>query len=215
MSESLYTLKHLDFYYSPKHYVFCNVQQSYAEGKITVIHGPSGIGKTTLLKILNRLLIPQAGTIYYRGIPITKKTCGILRDETVYVHQNPLMLSGTVFKNVAYGMQVRGKAKQHIQEQVHILLDLVGLADYKQRNAHQLSGGEIQRIAIARALAIMPRVLLLDEPTAHLDLENIQKIQALLKHIHSNLGTTMLISTHNESFGKEIGDDMVYLKPML
>ncbi len=134
------------------------------EGKIHVFLGPNGSGKTTLLKLFNRLILPVSGEIEFDGTPLRKSS--EVRDKTVYVHQNPLLLSGTVFDNVAYGLKVRGIKRHDAERKVKETLRITALEGFGRRRSTALSGGEKQRVAIARALVLEPRGLLLDEPTA-------------------------------------------------
>ncbi len=174
------------------------------EGGITVLTGENGSGKTTLLRVLNGLLAPTRGTVLYRGLPVrTGHSRGAepnpVRADCVMVHQSPLMLRGTVFQNVAYGLRLRGMPREEIEGRVARSLDRVGLAGTSHRRATSLSGGEKQRVAIARALALAPRVLLLDEPTANIDPDFRRSIEQIIRSEAAG-GSTLLLCSHDLEF---------------
>lgn len=181
----------------------------FEEGKIHVFLGPNGSGKTTLLKLLNRLILPTAGEIEFDGTPIRKSSD--VRNRTVYVHQNPLLLSGTVFDNVAYGLRVRGMKRRDAAAKVKETLRIVALEGFERRRSTALSGGEKQRVAIARALVLEPRGLLLDEPTASVDRENVGRIEEILTRINRELGCTVMVSTHDLPFAYRICDRLIHM----
>lgn len=187
---------------------------SVSRAQITVIAGPNGAGKTTLLKVINSLLLPAGGTIRYKNellkyMKMPGKESRIRR-ETVLVHQEPFVFTGSVFQNVAYGLKIRHTPHREIQKKVRENLALVGLADFEKRKASELSGGERKRMSIARALVLAPEVLLLDEPSAHVDSESLRQIETLLLEIRER--TTVIVSTHNLPFAYRTGDRFVYLQ---
>ncbi len=181
-------------------------------GKIYSFLGPSGSGKTTFLKLLNGLLKSDKNTIFLNDVPIEKDNYHTVRKKTVYVHQNPLLLSGTVYDNVAYGLKIRKMKKDDIRNIVSNSLKIVGLDGFEGRNSKNLSGGEIQRVAISQAIAIAPDVLFLDEPTANIDNENIKRLEHTLKELNRDYQKTIIVSTHNVSFSKLISDKVYYLR---
>ncbi len=176
-------------------------------GIIHVILGPNGSGKTTLLKLLNRLLAPQEGRIEFKGGLLDKNN--EVREKTVYLHQNPLLLKGTVYDNVAFGLKVRGVTRRDAAPRVEEALELVGMSGFDRRRSSGLSGGEVQRVAIARAIVLRPEVLLLDEPTSSVDRENVGRIEELLHAIRDDLGCTVIISTHDLPFAFRTCDSLV------
>ncbi len=181
-------------------------------GKIYSFLGPSGSGKTTFLKLLNGLLKSDKNTIFLNDVPIEKDNYHTVRKKTVYVHQNPLLLSGTVYDNVAYGLKIRNMKKDEIRKIVSNSLKIVGLDGFEGRDSKNLSGGEIQRVAISQAIAITPDVLFLDEPTANIDNENIKRLEHTLKELNKDYQKTIIVSTHNVSFSKLISDKVYYLR---
>jgi len=178
------------------------------EGQITVMVGENGSGKTTLLRVLNGLLKPSSGSVLYRGEPLSGDGAQRIRRESVLVHQSPLMIRGTVFQNVAYGLKVRGLYKGRERERIAETLSLVGMEGSERRRAAALSGGEKQRVAIARALAIDPRVLFLDEPTANIDPESRRAIEGVVRKAAQS-GATVIMSSHDLEFAYRLCDRLV------
>ncbi|MCL4441464.1 MAG: ATP-binding cassette domain-containing protein [Firmicutes bacterium] len=138
---------------------------------IHAVIGPSGAGKSTLLRVLNMLQKPTQGSVTYFGNPLPYNGANSLaaRRSMSMVFQTPAMFSGNVYDNVALGLRLRDVKTKEVRAKVFQALETVGLTDLTKRSAATLSGGEAQRIALARALVVNPRVLLLDEPTANLD----------------------------------------------
>lgn len=213
MAEPLYDINSLRFGYSGIP-VLDIPELSLHEGMVHVLLGPNGSGKTTLLKLLNRLLPAQSGEtesgrISFQGEALERSRA--VRERTVYVHQNPLLLSGTVFDNVAYGLTLRTYRRKTVEKLVMDTLLVVGLKGFERRKSNALSGGEIQRVAIARALVLEPQVLLLDEPTASVDRQNVGRIETLLKQIKDTYGCTIIISTHNLPFAYRMCDRLIHM----
>lgn len=175
-------------------------------GEIFALMGPSGAGKTTLLRILDFLETPTSGRLGFNGNDhaFCQKTCA--RSRMSMLFQNPGIFNTTVFNNVAYGLKIRGVNKQMIEKKVIEALELVGLSEDKEQKALTLSGGESQRMAFARAIVFKPDVLLLDEPTANLDPANVAKIEDIIKRIRSELGTTIIMASHNIYQVRRIAD---------
>ena len=171
------------------------------KGEFVFLVGPSGSGKSTLLRILNRQERPEAGAVYVAGRNIVDMPSGRvpqLRRNIGNVFQDyKLLLNKTVFENVAFAQEVIGKPKHVIRHQVPAVLDLVGLAGKEERFPHQLSGGEQQRVSIARAFVNRPLILLADEPTGNLDPATGEGIMRLLDRINQ-IGTTVLMATHDQ-----------------
>jgi len=176
------------------------------DGMIFGIIGPSGSGKTTLMRMIDLLDNPTRGTIVINGTIATrdKKQQLELRRKMGMVFQKPIVLSTTVFENVSYGLRFRGVKGEELKSRVLEAIDLVGLSGYDERYAPTLSGGEMQRVAIARSMVTRPEVLLLDEPTANLDPASTEKIEELIRAINSRFGTTIIISTHDLDQGQRI-----------
>jgi len=170
---------------------------TFTAGGIYALVGPNGSGKTTLLLILSLLLSKSSGSLRFDGIDLTEHNLYELRKNITLVHQEPTMFQATVEKNVAMGLLYRGASKDVIADEVDRALKTVGLSRLKDRNARTLSGGETKRVAIARALAIHPRVVLLDEPTANVDIHNVAKIEQIIRDVNDQYDTTVIFSTHN------------------
>ena len=165
-----------------------------AAGEILAVVGPSGAGKSTLLRLLNFLEAPTAGTLSYAGRVAPPEPPLDWRREVTTVFQRPVMLGGTVRDNVAFGLRLRGEAAE---TRVAAALERVGLAALAGQSASQLSGGEAQRTALARALVLRPRVLLLDEPTANLDPYHVGLIEDIVREQNQAQATTVVMVTHN------------------
>jgi len=167
-------------------------------GGCHVILGPNGCGKTSLLKLVAGLLQPSEGRLDVNA-------------KAVLVHQRPYLLSGTVFHNVAYGLKIRKTPKHEIEERVNAEIKSWGLGHLKGRSSAKLSGGEKQRTAIARAMVLRPDILLLDEPTASVDPDNINQMEELIDQILTG-GTTVILSTHHLDFAYRMADSILRLK---
>ena len=172
-----------------------------AKGEFVFMVGPSGSGKSTLLRLMNRQEQPERGEVWVAG-----KDINAMADSKVtYLRRNignifqdyKLLLNKTVFENVAFALEVIGRPKHVIRQQVPAVLDLVGLSDKEDRFPHQLSGGEQQRVSIARAFVNRPLILLADEPTGNLDPATGEGIMRLLDRIN-NTGTTVVMATHDQ-----------------
>lgn len=167
-----------------------------AAGRVTSLIGPSGSGKSSLLRCLNRLWEPPAGTVFLDGTDITELEVLQLRRRVGILFQSAVLFEGTVRDNVAYGPRLRGRplSDRRIQE----LLAMTGLnAEFIDRPAQQLSGGQAQRVALARTLANEPEVLLLDEPTSALDPAAVQRIERTVLDLRERLGLTVVWVSHD------------------
>jgi tungstate transport system ATP-binding protein len=163
-------------------------------GEILCLVGPSGSGKSTLLRLLNFLEPPTAGTILFDGQPVPPDPPLDLLRRVTTVFQRPILLNRSVRDNVAYGLRLRGLS---LDGRVDEALDRVGLTAFAHQPARKLSGGELQRAALARALVLDPEVLLLDEPTANLDPYNVGLIESIVRAQNRERGTTVVLVTHN------------------
>jgi tungstate transport system ATP-binding protein len=177
-------------------------------GETIAILGPNGAGKTTLLKIMAGLLQPDEGIILYRGKPVNEEVDKLRRRVTM-VFQRPVMFSTSVYGNVAYGLKVRGLPQKEVKAKVRGALKLVGLEEFESRQAKKLSGGEQQKVALARALVTQPEVLLLDEPTSNLDSPSAASIEQILKRI--KLKTVIVLVTHNVFQAKRLAERIIYM----
>ncbi|RLC26404.1 MAG: phosphate ABC transporter ATP-binding protein [Deltaproteobacteria bacterium] len=168
------------------------------KGKIYALLGPNGAGKTTLLNILGFLEAPTAGDVFYHSTRVSffESYLQNLRREVVMIDQHPILFTGTVYKNVEFGLKIRGISQKKRGIIIEETLDLVGMSNFIQAQAHRLSGGETQRVALARALAVSPEVLLCDEPSSNLDVENQAAIINTLKQINEQRKITIMFTTH-------------------
>jgi tungstate transport system ATP-binding protein len=171
------------------------------ENYIYTLSGPNGAGKTTLLNILGFLTTPSPGQILFKNIPVkfNEKNLQKLRKSVILVNQHPILFSSTVYKNIEFGLKIRKIPSKKRKKIIESSLDLVGMKKFIFADARFLSGGETRRVAIARALACDPNVLLLDEPTADLDLESQLTIENIIHDIHRTNNITIVYCTHNLS----------------
>ncbi|MGC8817321.1 MAG: phosphate ABC transporter ATP-binding protein [Candidatus Hadarchaeum sp.] len=173
-------------------------------GEILTIIGPNGAGKTTLLRVLALLDEPSSGKVVYRGQAVGGSNISQLRKKVTMVFQRAVLLNETVFENVAYGLKLRGLNNDEITERVNDALSSVMLKGFGPRMAKKLSGGEQQRVVLARALALNPELLLLDEPTANLDPTNAAIVERIIGGLRGR--TTIVLATHNIFQAKRISD---------
>ena len=187
---------------------------NFQEGKIYAIVGPNGSGKTTLLNILNLLEKPDEGQIFFYDQEITNKsnsdTLEIRRRMTL-VNQDPFLFHSTVYDNIAYGLKIRSIPSKVQKSRIRSALNIVGLSAFKDRKANQLSGGEAQRVVIARALVIEPEVLFFDEPTANIDQKHIDVVERIIKKIKKEIKTTVIFTTHDLSQAYRLADEVISL----
>ncbi len=181
------------------------------DGEFAFLVGPSGSGKSTIIKLITGELKPTSGTVHVNGYSlerIRKREIPYLRRTVGVVFQDfRLIETKTVYDNVAFAMRVIGAKEKEIRERVPYVLELVGLETKSRRHPNELSGGEQQRLAIARALVNNPSTIIADEPTGNLDPARSLEIMTLLQEIN-NLGTTILVVTHEmnlvERFDKRV-----------
>ena len=198
---TLYTLHQLKQHYN--HRLVLDIDHlTIEEGSVLALLGPNGAGKTTLLNILGFLDRPSSGSVVFQGHAVGpgapgNKALELLRRQVVVVDQHPIMFSTSVSANIAFGLKIRSIPRKERDRIIDEVLELAGLSRYRSASAHELSGGETQRLALARALALKPRVLLCDEPTASADAENQAIVINLLHQINSEQGTTILFTTHD------------------
>lgn len=173
------------------------------EGFIHTVIGPSGAGKSTMIKLINRLIDPTSGTVYVDGEDIRSMDVIKLRRRIGMVFQQACLFEGTVADNIRYGPSLHGKRDVDVVRFLH----MVGLdEDYQGRDVSQLSGGEQQRVSIARTLANSPEVILLDEPTSALDPASSQLIEDLILRLKRELKLTFVWITHNMEQATRVGD---------
>ena len=191
-----------------------DVSLNFPNGQLTALLGPSGCGKTTLLRIIAGLEVPDQGQVLFDGVDTTDDH---VRERNVgFVFQHyALFKHMSVFENVAFGLRVKPKSERlsnkEIAERVHRLLNLVQLDWLADRYPAQLSGGQRQRIALARALAVEPKVLLLDEPFGALDAKVRKELRRWLRRLHDELHVTSIFVTHDQEEALEVADQVVLL----
>ena len=187
------------------------VNMQIEDGEFVFLVGPSGSGKSTIIKLITGELKPTSGTVHVNGyslerirkreLPFMRRTVGVVFQDFRLIH------TMTVYDNVAFAMRVIGASEKEIKERVPYVLELVGLDNKSRRHPGELSGGEQQRLAIARALVNNPSTIIADEPTGNLDPARSLEIMTLLQEIN-NLGTTILVVTHEmdlvERFAKRV-----------
>ena len=184
------------------------------KGDVVFVIGPSGSGKSTFLRCLNRLEEPTGGTILFEGVDITNKKTDINmhRQKMGMVFQQfNLFPHMTVLKNLTIGpMKLQGKSKKEAEEEAMKLLERVGLADRANAYPSQLSGGQMQRVAIVRALCMKPDVMLFDEPTSALDPEMVGEVLEVMRELAKE-NMTMVVVTHEIAFAKEIANRVIFM----
>jgi tungstate transport system ATP-binding protein len=185
----------------------------FEKGLIYALQGPNGSGKTTLLEILSLLSPPSTGTILYddKTVDFADSDLTSLRREIVMVQQHPVLFTTTVYKNLEFGLKIRGISKVARQRIIDECLDLVGMQGFSHALAHRLSGGETQRVAIARALACSPRVMFFDEPTSSVDVENQIVIERIMEDINAQKNISLIFTTHNLTQASRLSHDVISL----
>ncbi|MBF7084658.1 ABC transporter ATP-binding protein [Desulfallas sp. Bu1-1] len=168
-----------------------------AEGEMLAVIGPNGAGKSTLLKVLALLEEPTEGEIFFRGERVTGKNALSIRRRMAVVFQEPLLLNTTVFNNVAQGLKFRGVAGPEIERRVNYWLERLGISGLRNRTPLHLSGGEAQRVGLARAFVLEPEVIFLDEPFSALDFPTRVDLLEQLSELLANTGTTAVFVTHD------------------
>jgi len=185
-----------------------DVSVSIPTGSLTALLGPSGGGKSTLLRVIAGLEVADEGTVHIEGqdatrLPAQKRDVGfVFQHYAAFKHLS-------VFRNVAFGLEIRKRPKEEVRERVHELLRLVHLERFADRFPSQLSGGQRQRMALARALAVEPRVLLLDEPFGALDAQVRKELRDWLRRLHDEVHVTTVFVTHDQEEALEVADEIV------
>jgi len=179
-------------------------------GEVMGLLGPSGSGKSTLLRCLNRIIEADSGDIFYKEKDLKEYPPNELRKEVVLVPQESVMFSGTVFDNVAYGPSIEGDVnREHI---LNCIRDAGLSSDFEQRQAEKLSGGEKRRVALARALALKPEVLLLDEPTSGVDPKKKEKVERSILNFSDKRDLTVIWVTHDLDQAKRVSTRIANLR---
>jgi putative ABC transport system ATP-binding protein len=179
-------------------------------GEVLAIVGPSGSGKSSLLRLLNRLDEPTSGTVYVEGIDYRQIAPRELRRKLGMVNQRPYLFPGTVEDNLQFGPLQRGESLSH--DVIEQLLSRVGLKGYASRNVANLSGGEAQRVSVARTLANSPLVLLLDEPTSALDETSKLEVESSIQNVVHDQGLTCVLVTHDTAQAMRLAERAILLE---
>ena len=196
MSEPLLVFRGIEKTFAETN-ILRNVDISLYPGKCILLSGNNGSGKTTLLKIIAGLETPSRAEIEFSGKSHSwKSTIRSIRREIIYLHQQPYLLSGTVESNVSYGLRFTHLNRKQLRESVKEALEWAGLSDVAKQQAKTLSGGVQQRVAFTRAWILKPKVLLLDEPMANMDIESREQACDLLKRMKSE-GMSIVITSHD------------------
>ncbi len=182
--------------------------------KIYALIGPNGAGKTTLLNHLAFLDQPDSGALFFHDQPVLYDSGALtrLRRCVVLVDQTPILFSGTVWSNVEFGLKVRGVGPKERQTRISGALEQVGMGAFSRSDVYGLSGGEVKRVALARALAVDPDVLLCDEPTANVDQQHQEIIMKILEHANSVRNTSVIFSTHYLSQCRRLAHQTILLQ---
>jgi ABC-type methionine transport system ATPase subunit len=184
-------------------------------GEILGLIGPTGSGKTTLLRLVNLLDEPSTGSILFDGKEVSgrpEREKLSARRRMAMVFQKPVMFKARVAENVSFGLKMRGRDDaERMRDRVKEALAAVGLSGYESRDANTLSGGETQRIALARTIILQPELLLLDEPTANLDPRSAASIDSLLQSLAGSR-TAVILATHNMQQCRKLADRVAVLQ---
>jgi sulfate transport system ATP-binding protein len=180
------------------------------DGGLTALLGPSGSGKSTLLRVIAGLEEPDEGQVLISGEDSTETR---VQDRNVgFVFQHYAAFKHmTVFNNIAFGLKIRGEGNGEIKDRVRQLIELVHLQGFENRFPNQLSGGQRQRMALARALAVEPRVLLLDEPFGALDAKVRQELRTWLRRLHDEVHVTTIFVTHDQEEAMEVAEQIIVM----
>ncbi len=207
-------LRNVSKFYNPESPALSDINLEITSGEFVSVVGQSGTGKTTLVKLIIAEEKPSKGelqvggwdigNIHQREIPFLRRQIGVVFQDFKLLPQK------TVYENVAFALEVAGETRTRIREVVPKVLDIVGLRQKHERFPGQLSGGEQQRVVIARSLVHRPKILVADEPTGNLDAVNTQEIIEILKKINE-FGTTILLVTHNKDIVNQLRKRVITL----
>jgi cell division transport system ATP-binding protein len=201
--------------YPPETMVLRDISFEIKEGEFVSIVGKSGAGKTTLVRLILGLETPTSGEVFFNGVNINDADSSQvqeLRRKVGGIYQDyKLLPKKTVYENVAYIMQVEGKKNEEIETEVPRVLGIIGLKDKVNNFPHELSGGEQQRLAVARALVNHPDIIIADEPTGNLDPYNTYEVISLLTKINS-AGKTVILCTHDREVINKLGKRVITLE---
>ncbi|MBB6097982.1 NitT/TauT family transport system ATP-binding protein [Deinobacterium chartae] len=207
-AEPLLRLEGLRFRYGPRATGLGPLDLTVRPGEFVCVVGPSGSGKSTLLGVLAGFLRPESGSVTLAGRPLN----GPSELQTLVQQEHALFAWRTVTRNVEFGLEMRGVPREERRRRAAETLELVGLSEYAGRRVHQLSGGQRQRVSIARALAVEPRLLLLDEPFSALDVNTRHALGDELLRIWRERQPTVVFVTHHLEEALRLGQRVVVLR---
>lgn len=186
-----------------------DVSLTFEEGRINLLLGPNGAGKTTLLRICALLDAPSSGevTLVRKGRRVTHQDRGGI----TMVFQRPALFNRSVRANLAYPLKVRGLPRGEVETRIGEAMAAADLEAFAERSARSLSGGETQRLAIARAMVIQPAVLLLDEPAANLDPASRWRVEEMVLQMQDRFGTTVVLTTHDLMHARKVGEAVFFV----
>jgi ABC-type Fe3+/spermidine/putrescine transport system ATPase subunit len=205
----LLQVRHLTKSYGDAYFPY-DISFGVDEGDILCLLGPSGCGKTTLLRIIAGLETPDSGKVLFEGrdirdVPVHQRNFGLMfQDQALFPHKN-------VFENIAFGLRMQRLPEEEIRERVTEVLDLVGMVGFEERDVNEMSGGEQQRVALARSLAPRPRLLMLDEPLGSLDRTLRERLMNELRTILKSVGVTAIYVTHDQQEAFAVADWVVIM----
>jgi cobalt/nickel transport system ATP-binding protein len=213
MSELAIEMNDVSYVYPDGYIALQNVNLKIARGEKLAILGPNGAGKSTLLMVLNGLYKPSKGKVSALGVPVNDENLGTVRRDVGLVFQDPddQLFSPTLWEDVCFGPLNMGLSEEEVKRRSMDALKVVGLEDYAEKPPHHLSVGEKKRAAIATVLAMQPKILILDEPTANLDPKSRRDLVNLLRSLHSGRDITLITATHDTNFLPAVVDRMCVL----
>jgi tungstate transport system ATP-binding protein len=203
----LYKFNNVQFSYADKK-VLDIKHQVFEQGKITALVGANGSGKTTLLGLLSFISDAELGEIEFSGEKVIKTNQASLRKSVGLIQQNPYLIKGSVIKNIELGLKFRHVKPAARESRVKDILRILKIENLADRSVKSLSGGEAQKVAIARTLVLDPKVILLDEPFTHLDREFVEEFELLIQKLKNEQNKTIIFTTHNQSQAKALSDQI-------
>ena len=187
--------------------VFASLNEVFESGKITGLVGDNGAGKSTLLRLIAGLDLDYSGHIYYDGKPLSKP----LYQQMTMVFQTPYLLKRSVYDNIAYPLQIRHRSAAEIRQKTEAMIARLGIEKLADQYAHKLSGGESQKVALARALIFEPDLVLLDEPMSGIDAASVRFMEEMIQEYVREYHKTVIMITHNARQAQELCDRIVHL----
>ena len=187
--------------------VFANLNEIFESGKITGLVGDNGAGKSTLLRLIAGLDLDYSGRIYYDGKLLSKP----LYQQMTMVFQTPYLLKRSVYDNIAYPLQIRHRSAAEIRQKTEAMIARLGIEKLADQYAHKLSGGESQKVALARALIFEPDLVLLDEPMSGIDAASVRFMEEMIQEYVREYHKTVIMITHNARQAQELCDRIVHL----